>query len=263
MTLATQMLESVRANGPRPSLPAREHYEQAHARARQALGDAAYQAAAVAGSALTTEEALAEAVLELDLDGDAGATPAPFGPGAYAVPSFCQTRDRSRMPPQSAASATASSAVNRSTTESTYSAYRHPGESVTAVAQRLLAQHGELRGLFRLDVAELERIRGLGAAKAVRLQATLELDGGWLSSPGGAASGRRAGGRGQPAQHRDGGAGAGAAAGGAAGYQAPHPRHAHRLSRQRQPDAVVNGGPQLETKAKGPMTTTLSRLRWR
>jgi hypothetical protein len=33
------------------------------------------------------------------------------------------------------------------------------GETVTAVAQRLLAHHGGLRGLFRLDVAELARIR--------------------------------------------------------------------------------------------------------
>src|SRR5215212_7690365 len=50
-----------------------------------------------------------------------------------------------------------------------------PGETVTDVSQRLLAQHGGLRGLFRLEVAELARIRGLGDAKAVRLQAALEL----------------------------------------------------------------------------------------
>ena len=49
------------------------------------------------------------------------------------------------------------------------------GETVTAVSQRLLAHHGGLRGLFRLDVAELARVRGLGDAKAVRLKATLEL----------------------------------------------------------------------------------------
>jgi tetratricopeptide (TPR) repeat protein len=61
------------------SLPAREHYERAHARAREALGDAAYQAAAVAGRALSLEQTLAEAetVLELDRTGSAGATPAP------------------------------------------------------------------------------------------------------------------------------------------------------------------------------------------
>src|ERR671919_1999423 len=53
------------------SLPARDHYERAHTRAREALGDAAYQAAAVAGRALTLEQALTEAevVLELGRDG--------------------------------------------------------------------------------------------------------------------------------------------------------------------------------------------------
>ncbi len=49
------------------------------------------------------------------------------------------------------------------------------GETVTDVSQRLLAQHGGLRGLFQMDVAELARIRGLGDAKAVRLKAALEL----------------------------------------------------------------------------------------
>ena len=43
------------------------------------------------------------------------------------------------------------------------------------MSQRLLAEHGGLRGLFRMDVAELARIRGLGDAKAVRLKAALEL----------------------------------------------------------------------------------------
>ena len=42
------------------SLPARDHYERGQARAREAL-DAAYQASAVAGRALTLEQALAEA----------------------------------------------------------------------------------------------------------------------------------------------------------------------------------------------------------
>jgi predicted ATPase/class 3 adenylate cyclase len=61
------------------SLPARDHYEWAHTRAREALGDAAYQASAVAGRALTLEQALAEAetVLELDRKENPGATPAP------------------------------------------------------------------------------------------------------------------------------------------------------------------------------------------
>jgi DNA repair protein RadC len=49
------------------------------------------------------------------------------------------------------------------------------GESVTAVSQRLLAHHGGLRGLFRLEVAELARVRGLGDGKAVRVKAALEL----------------------------------------------------------------------------------------
>jgi tetratricopeptide (TPR) repeat protein len=58
------------------SLPARDHYDRAHARARQALGDDAYQVAA-AGRALTLEQALteAEAVLELDRDSGSDITP--------------------------------------------------------------------------------------------------------------------------------------------------------------------------------------------
>jgi DNA repair protein RadC len=43
------------------------------------------------------------------------------------------------------------------------------------VSQRLLAHHGGLRGLFRLDVAELARVCGIGDAKAVRVKAALEL----------------------------------------------------------------------------------------
>lgn len=49
------------------------------------------------------------------------------------------------------------------------------GETVTDVSQRLLAEHGGLRGLFQMDVPELARIRGLGDAKTVRLEAALEL----------------------------------------------------------------------------------------
>jgi DNA repair protein RadC len=49
------------------------------------------------------------------------------------------------------------------------------GETVTAVSQRLIADHGGLRGLFRMDLSELARVRGLGDAKAVRLKAALEL----------------------------------------------------------------------------------------
>jgi DNA repair protein RadC len=42
-------------------------------------------------------------------------------------------------------------------------------------AQRLRARHGGWRGLFRLNVAELARIRGLGDAKALRVKAALAL----------------------------------------------------------------------------------------
>lgn len=49
------------------------------------------------------------------------------------------------------------------------------GETVTDLSQRLLAEHGGLRGLFRLEISELASIRGLGDAKAVRLKAALEL----------------------------------------------------------------------------------------
>ena len=49
------------------SLPARDHYERAHARATEALGNAA-QAVAAAGRALTVDQALAEAEAVLELD---------------------------------------------------------------------------------------------------------------------------------------------------------------------------------------------------
>ena len=55
------------------SLPARDHYKRAHARARDALGEDVYHVAADAGRALTLEQALSEveAVLELDHYGGA------------------------------------------------------------------------------------------------------------------------------------------------------------------------------------------------
>jgi non-specific serine/threonine protein kinase len=53
------------------SLPARDHYQQAHARATEALGDSA-QTVATAGRALTLEQALAEAEAVLELDRDLG-----------------------------------------------------------------------------------------------------------------------------------------------------------------------------------------------
>jgi tetratricopeptide (TPR) repeat protein len=61
------------------SLPARDYYERAQARVREALGDAVYQTIAGAGRALTLEQALTEAtaVLALDRDEDAGITSAP------------------------------------------------------------------------------------------------------------------------------------------------------------------------------------------
>jgi tetratricopeptide (TPR) repeat protein len=68
----------LQAEGAAFTLPAREHYERAHHRAREALGAAAAPVA-VAGRALSLEQALTEAeeVLELDRDGGDGATPAP------------------------------------------------------------------------------------------------------------------------------------------------------------------------------------------
>src|SRR5690242_11782110 len=50
-----------------------------------------------------------------------------------------------------------------------------PGEPVTAVAQRLLSEHGGFLGLMKMDVLELEGIRGVGPAKAAKLKATLEI----------------------------------------------------------------------------------------
>jgi tetratricopeptide (TPR) repeat protein len=66
------------AEGAAFSLPARDHYEQARARATEALGAAASEMAA-AGRALTLEQALTEAetVLQLNRNGSAGVTPAP------------------------------------------------------------------------------------------------------------------------------------------------------------------------------------------
>jgi DNA repair protein RadC len=49
------------------------------------------------------------------------------------------------------------------------------GEPVTAIAQKLLAEHGGVVGLMRLDVNQLTEIHGLGPAKAAKLQAALEI----------------------------------------------------------------------------------------
>lgn len=49
------------------------------------------------------------------------------------------------------------------------------GEPVTAIAQRLLVDHGGLIGLMKLDIGEMATIRGIGMAKASTLKAALEL----------------------------------------------------------------------------------------
>lgn len=43
------------------------------------------------------------------------------------------------------------------------------GETVTGIAQRLLAHHGGPQGLLRLDGAKLAQMQGIGNAKGVRL----------------------------------------------------------------------------------------------
>jgi len=50
-----------------------------------------------------------------------------------------------------------------------------PGEPATQLARRILHDHGGLAGLAKLDVVELASIRGIGAAKATRIKAALEL----------------------------------------------------------------------------------------
>jgi hypothetical protein len=57
------------------SLPARDHYERAHDRAREALGDVAYADAADDGRALTLKHALAEAEAVLERDRSSQAVP--------------------------------------------------------------------------------------------------------------------------------------------------------------------------------------------
>lgn len=49
------------------------------------------------------------------------------------------------------------------------------GENVVAMASRLLATHGGLAGLSRVDLAQLGQVHGLGPAKAAQLLAALEL----------------------------------------------------------------------------------------
>ncbi len=49
------------------------------------------------------------------------------------------------------------------------------GETVTSVAQRLIVEHGGLLGLMKLEVEELEKIHGVGPAKAAKLKAVMEI----------------------------------------------------------------------------------------
>lgn len=49
------------------------------------------------------------------------------------------------------------------------------GESVIALAQRLLAQTGGLKGIAQLSFHELTKIHGIGPAKAVQILAGIEL----------------------------------------------------------------------------------------
>ena len=49
------------------------------------------------------------------------------------------------------------------------------GENVLHLAERLLRENGGLAGLAQMSVSQLERVKGLGKAKAVELHAALEL----------------------------------------------------------------------------------------
>jgi DNA repair protein RadC len=49
------------------------------------------------------------------------------------------------------------------------------GKDVLSLSAELLAQHGGLRGLLNTPAAQLQTIKGLGAAKLCQLQAVLEL----------------------------------------------------------------------------------------
>lgn len=49
------------------------------------------------------------------------------------------------------------------------------GESVLPLSQRILAEHGGLSGLMRMEHADLASIKGIGEAKAAKLKAALEM----------------------------------------------------------------------------------------
>ena len=46
--------------------------------------------------------------------------------------------------------------------------------SAVGLAEHLLSEHGGLRGVARLSVAELSEIHGIGAAKAAQIKAAIE-----------------------------------------------------------------------------------------
>ena len=50
-----------------------------------------------------------------------------------------------------------------------------PGESVLAIAQRLLVQSGGLAGVDRASLAELGKVAGIGRVKGIEIKAALEL----------------------------------------------------------------------------------------
>jgi DNA repair protein RadC len=49
------------------------------------------------------------------------------------------------------------------------------GESVLRLAERLLVQFGSLPGLAQASITELQRVKGIGPAKAIEIKAALEL----------------------------------------------------------------------------------------
>ncbi len=49
------------------------------------------------------------------------------------------------------------------------------GDPVTAIAQRLIAEHGGLLGLVKLELSELTAIKGVGPVKATKLKAAFEI----------------------------------------------------------------------------------------
>lgn len=48
-------------------------------------------------------------------------------------------------------------------------------ESVLTLAQRIISQIGELRGLYDITIEELTKVKGIGPAKAIQIKAAIEL----------------------------------------------------------------------------------------